>query len=77
MVEEERKCILDASFHASVSLLPSVVYLYSFSDSGPDIDIVVQSFRHTRPEYKEHWPQFPWFLRVIIIPWVLGWRYSG
>ncbi|KAK7685706.1 hypothetical protein QCA50_011050 [Cerrena zonata] len=32
---------------------------------------------HVAPEFKAFWPQFPWFLRVVIIPWVLAWRHSG
>jgi len=32
---------------------------------------------HTAPEYKDIWPQMPWFVKKVITPYVLAWRYSG
>lgn len=85
MGEEKRKCVLDASFHARVSpSYPSYVQLQvlvaalSTSSRVRSSLLTIRVFvRHTAPEFKPYWPQFPWFLRKLLIPWVLAWRYSG
>ncbi|KAI0090461.1 hypothetical protein BDY19DRAFT_940269 [Irpex rosettiformis] len=32
---------------------------------------------HTQPEFKDTWPVLPWFLRKVVIPYILAKRYSG
>ncbi|CAL1714138.1 unnamed protein product [Somion occarium] len=32
---------------------------------------------HVPPEFKDHWPKMPWFLRKILIPWIFAFPHSG
>lgn len=39
--------------------------------------IVFLPLSHTAPEFKAIWPQMPWFVKKLIVPYVLAWRYNG
>ncbi|KAJ6632231.1 hypothetical protein B0H10DRAFT_2159604 [Mycena sp. CBHHK59/15] len=51
-----------------------MVYIRAHSDAFITLPFMRS---HTPAELKEVWPPFPWFMKRIIVPYVLAWKYSG
>ncbi|EGO04218.1 hypothetical protein SERLA73DRAFT_173661 [Serpula lacrymans var. lacrymans S7.3] len=52
--------------------------LDSYAKANGDPFILVPfMMSHTAPEFKDSWPQMPWVLRSIVIPYVLAVRHYG
>jgi len=55
-----------------------IVGLEEYAKSHGDPFITLPFVRsHTPPEIKEYWPTLPWAFRKIVIPYILGMKFSG
>ncbi|KAJ6624193.1 hypothetical protein B0H10DRAFT_749542 [Mycena sp. CBHHK59/15] len=51
-----------------------MVYIRAHSDKFVTLPFMRS---HTPPELKEFWPQFPWVLKRIVIPYILASKYTA
>ncbi|KAH7930347.1 hypothetical protein BV22DRAFT_1055309 [Leucogyrophana mollusca] len=45
--------------------------------TGDPFIIVPFMLSHIPPDIKVVWPELPWFVKKVLVPWIFAWRFSG